>query len=104
VPAACRSATHALSLHDALPIFMWEHGEAVREMLPDLPVIAAEVGVNAFGWVVELPDDYTDPWHPNPLIGRVTREIDDRKARIRRSEEHTSALQSRENLVCRLLL
>jgi len=62
---------------------MWEYGEAVREMLPDLPVIAAEVGVNAFGWVVELPDDYTDPWHPNPLIGRVTREIDDRKARIR---------------------
>src|SRR5690606_41384812 len=28
----------------------------------------------------------------------------DRRVRLRRSEEHTSELQSRENLVCRLLL
>src|SRR5436309_7684608 len=31
-------------------------------------------------------------------------EIGDRGLRYRRSEEHTSELQSRENLVCRLLL
>src|SRR5436309_7604469 len=37
----------------------------------------------------------------NPLTGRSTqREIGD----LARSEEHTSELQSRENLVCRLLL
>src|SRR5690606_39329495 len=31
-------------------------------------------------------------------------DVDDALARIERSEEHTSELQSRENLVCRLLL
>src|SRR5690606_39633299 len=47
------------------------------------------------GWAV--PSAYFDRkkghWIPTP-DGRV----------IRRSEEHTSELQSRENLVCRLLL
>src|SRR5690606_41517369 len=38
--------------------------------------------------------------------GRVVRGIHGRAVRVRRrrSEEHTSELQSRENLVCRLLL
>src|SRR5436309_10729001 len=34
----------------------------------------------------------------------LAEEILDRVARLLRSEEHTSELQSRENLVCRLLL
>src|SRR5690606_7362138 len=37
------------------------------------------------------------------VFGDVTARITD-QLRLRRSEEHTSELQSRENLVCRLLL
>src|SRR5690606_40444531 len=36
--------------------------------------------------------------------GRCSASTAPRSARARRSEEHTSELQSRENLVCRLLL
>src|SRR5436309_6539658 len=34
----------------------------------------------------------------------VTEEVDGARHTVQRSEEHTSELQSRENLVCRLLL
>src|SRR5688500_19366358 len=37
-------------------------------------------------------------------VGRVTAHDDDHRSRARRSEEHTSELQSPCNLVCRLLL
>src|SRR5690606_40424692 len=37
---------------------------------------------------------------PNVITGGIT----DQNGEFRRSEEHTSELQSRENLVCRLLL
>src|SRR5690606_42050647 len=44
--------------------------------------------------------------YPNriPLSGAVVRRIADQVGRLDRSEEHTSELQSREKLVCRLLL
>src|SRR5690606_40882758 len=43
---------------------------------------------------------------PDALLPHIedTRRITSHVARKRRSEEHTSELQSRENLVCRLLL
>src|SRR6266700_6824640 len=41
---------------------------------------------------------------PTPRAGRVFRPASNRGAAGGRSEEHTSELQSRENLVCRLLL
>src|SRR5690606_40190783 len=45
---------------------------------------------------------------PPHQVLRLQRSLRDRRARLRRqhlrSEEHTSELQSRENLVCRLLL
>src|SRR5688572_32096003 len=37
-------------------------------------------------------------------VGRSARDPGARRARSRRSEEHTSELQSQSNLVCRLLL
>src|SRR3712207_8275931 len=76
---------YTLSLHDALPISYAEHflvpfEEALFEMGMEIEVLRShelyEAGV------------YTD----------VTREA------IERSEEHTSELQSRQYLVCRLLL
>src|SRR5688572_32024374 len=42
--------------------------------------------------------------HLQPACDRRRRHLDDGPALERRSEEHTSELQSQSNLVCRLLL
>src|SRR3712207_8687357 len=64
----------------------------------DLDVDAAQV-------VLPRPDDRE---HPLPVHRTSTRRYRDRppprQVRPRRSEEHTSELQSRQYLVCRLLL
>src|SRR5436309_9666649 len=55
----------------------------------------------------EFRDRYlSNPKDPNAFEGRaiVFEGPEDYHNRIDRSEEHTSELQSRENLVCRLLL
>src|SRR5690606_41771864 len=70
-----RAGSAALSLHDALPI----SGDA-RQLEPPGP--GRSRSVSSFPWV-EIEEYY----RPED-----------------RSEEHTSELQSRENLVCRLLL
>src|SRR5690606_41335681 len=75
---------YTLSLHDALPIF------SQGNILNNLAMIAREFGCvegeTAVSWL---------PFHHDMgLVGHV----------LQRSEEHTSELQSRENLVCRLLL
>src|SRR2546430_11206922 len=66
---------YTLSLHDALPIY------ALRPRPPDAAVVR-------------------DPDHPCARHRRWMQ----RAVRSRRSEEHTSELQSQSNLVCRLLL
>src|SRR5204862_7071064 len=67
--------TYTLSLHDALPI---------------------------------LIQPWLSPIHPTPLPSMVPFLLDwaraCKKGTIERSEEHTSELQSRRDLVCRLLL
>src|SRR3712207_7073951 len=66
---------YTLSLHDALPIFDFtEHIEPKK-------------------------------WVPKPLVKIYLKHMQARYVRdLRRSEEHTSELQSRQYLVCRLLL
>src|SRR5690606_39795615 len=103
-PAVCTHwptpELYTLSLHDALPI---SEGKRIRKALDSfqleeglrIDLIASEplvVDPVAFAfdedermYVVE------DRGYPDPAEGG-------------RSEEHTSELQSRENLVCRLLL
>src|SRR2546428_9621931 len=49
------------------------------------------------------------PWQPRDLLGELTQLFPERRAPAacesgERSEEHTSELQSRSDLVCRLLL
>src|SRR3712207_8455230 len=73
---------YALSLHDALPI--WH-----------LRLVAARDDVGVLGPAREEPLDAL------PLARGVERAED---RRLVRSEEHTSELQSRQYLVCRLLL
>src|SRR3712207_7812876 len=81
---------YTLSLHDALPIF-------------DLPHPAFEI-------LHPVPGDLAGgvpPVRDVPERGLGGRQVRDREQRLgldERSEEHTSELQSRQYLVCRLLL
>src|SRR3712207_8430705 len=74
---------YTLSLHDALPIF-----DAVNDLLKsfEVPVI----------FITAYPERFLTGERPEPafLIAKP----------FQRSEEHTSELQSRQYLVCRLLL
>src|SRR5436305_7812838 len=79
-PAA--ATFHTLSLHDALPIFLAEKAERLRR----LEILRA---------------DQHQVTRSQPVL--ETQEEIERDYR-RRSEEHTSELQSRPHLVCRLLL
>src|SRR5690606_41497034 len=75
---------YPLSLHDALPIFPGE----------PLPETTGEVGIDLGLTHFAVLSNGKKIASPKFL----------RRAERRRSEEHTSELQSRENLVCRLLL
>src|SRR5690606_40720901 len=86
------TAISTLSLHDALPIFArgLRQQRAIRQVMVFLqghgisPAYAARI-YRVYG------DEAVERVRANPY-------------RLARSEEHTSELQSRENLVCRLLL
>src|SRR3712207_8809057 len=79
---------YTLSLHDALPI---SPGPARARRSPSWPPRRA--------WRCPPPPPPCGR-APRPGAGRAPR----RGAPTRRSEEHTSELQSRQYLVCRLLL
>src|SRR5206468_5211520 len=99
--APATSHLYTLSLHDALPIF-----GGTRDRFAG-------------------PDDYRSDWHvsmrsgrtrffergrhPFQVLGRgnhvsISASRSHREGPLKRSEEHTSELQSRSDLVCRLLL
>src|SRR2546430_17174970 len=77
---------YTLSLHDALPILCIEVRIGRREHRTLLDVLKAE----NIRWIERRAQE-------------VVLELFSRRAR-KRSEEHTSELQSQSNLVCRLLL
>src|SRR5690606_40591789 len=85
--------TYPLPLHDALPI-------SARRCTPgtfgNRSAAAAERRTTRPG------QSGGSAW-PGPASWQPSR-FPDRLSSLRRSEEHTSELQSRENLVCRLLL
>src|SRR5690606_41284538 len=91
---------YPLSLHDALPIYTQFAKESEFEVwkLPDgSPAIEVPFEIQLGGVTVVGYIDVVWQW-PDGSIEPV-----DYKTGTR-SEEHTSELQSRENLVCRLLL
>src|SRR5690606_42027117 len=92
--AAAPTEIYTLSLHDALPISAaWILRSAgVRQAL-------AYVAPGAIVWAGLLATGI----HPT-IAGVVLGLITPVRSWFGRSEEHTSELQSRENLVCRLLL
>src|SRR5690606_41400850 len=87
------------SLHDALPISTGVIGrqypmEVLRPFLRALPGTALDATVEDVAVAMMTTDTVPKTAH---------RRVDGSEAVVR-SEEHTSELQSRENLVCRLLL
>src|SRR5690606_41591271 len=88
-PATCEIYT--LSLHDALPI---SRGTNFTVVNLTRRVNGGQQGMHAPHWGTA-----------GPCQGNLTEVLPDLLANMEyRSEEHTSELQSRENLVCRLLL
>src|SRR3712207_7147725 len=75
---------YTLSLHDALPI----SGEVIARVVPGDHLAGIEKA----------------PWVGLALEGKLHRVGPLHAAFLERSEEHTSELQSRQYLVCRLLL
>src|SRR3712207_8199814 len=81
---------YTLSLHDALPIFLHQAPVVQHPLLGRWDVLLVEEGAKGEDQVNELVNLRHEPHEPIP--------------RVQRSEEHTSELQSRQYLVCRLLL
>src|SRR5690606_40801618 len=90
-----------LSLHDALPIFRLSAMGDVAMMVPVLKAFSekfpnVKITLLTRGF-------FTPLFRELPNVEVFAAEVNGRHKGIR-SEEHTSELQSRENLVCRLLL
>src|SRR5690606_39716922 len=97
-------ATSSLSLHDALPILNTVAGPGNRAT-PSTPEGPASIDCQVSPRSSERNSPAGDPATSDPSA--TTRTWLARFSTVRlfpRSEEHTSELQSRENLVCRLLL
>src|SRR5690606_41807783 len=77
---------YTLSLHDALPISMVPHAGTDSDIWRDVVALGADLRKLAGVRGARVTADVALVWD------------------WERSEEHTSELQSRENLVCRLLL
>src|SRR5690606_41722333 len=93
----------ALSLHDALPICQKPLREAEHAKRFEQRFVAADLNGDGKLGKVEVAEKMPRlakgfAWMDDDRDGFLSR------AELRRSEEHTSELQSRENLVCRLLL
>src|SRR5690606_41951256 len=97
------TAIYPLSLHDALPIFQHSNTSTHYRRSPDGDRIfhrrVAEIRRFFLG---DHQDGCLCMKHPRMYL-RLLRTAEPGRL-VGRSEEHTSELQSRENLVCRLLL
>src|SRR5690606_39844299 len=96
--ATVTTEINTLSLHDALPIFPKAPELAVIVIpYPYVPEAVKECGENGVKAVIVISAGFRE-------TGREGLELELQLLDIVRSEEHTSELQSREKLVCRLLL
>src|SRR5439155_5137392 len=88
---------YTLSLHDALPIYVRSVGNH-----PELQSWLSKA--DALGESYQFDDLKDDFNFENSPLQVAVGKIRDGNALVSRSEEHTSELQSRGHLVCRLLL
>src|SRR5690606_40613542 len=102
--APSSSDTYSLSLHDALPILNYASAGAGSPHHLAMELLNAELDLG----MVHIPYKGAAPSLTDVAGGQVPIMMVDLAAGAGflqggRSEEHTSELQSRENLVCRLL-
>src|SRR5690606_40557765 len=93
------SVIYTLSLHDALPIFTFIQLLPIHssENIPTQQAICFRIGIGQY--IANVAKNI------GAAIGIIDQAVFHSVAEVNsRSEEHTSELQSRENLVCRLLL
>src|SRR5690606_41297036 len=83
---------YTLPLHDALPICQHQHGDVAAHLHRGIEGRLVVDHERGHGLLAQRGFD------------RIGDEVGVVAAALDRSEEHTSELQSRENLVCRLLL
>src|SRR5206468_7477606 len=98
------TALYTLSLHDALPIWAARSSLAERNPQPrrpssrsTSPKTSTNGSPNSVGGITRRNRSESQPAAENSSIVWAS-------AAQKRSEEHTSELQSRSDLVCRLLL
>src|SRR5690606_41838677 len=96
-------ASSTLSLHDALPISdqpePFQHAWFVRDYDMSGTCNFDETAVwSLWSWAATTPEDSRVEFYVRTAMTRAGLDT-----APQRSEEHTSELQSRENLVCRLL-
>src|SRR5690606_41225733 len=98
--ASATAALYTLSLHDALPIYGSTLRELRRLATPHMETLCGRVQ-ETVNLVVRTGAEvrFLSSVESSQIL-----HVGDRRGTILRSEEHTSELQSRENLVCRLLL
>src|SRR5207249_9991184 len=103
-PAAAPPAISTLSLHDALPILTEQYKRCTE--IVGVPLIVAPVPQKPIGGhdAQRLTEHTRDAGVHIETAARRKLEPGERRGRRWRSEEHTSELQSRFDLVCRLLL
>src|SRR5690606_39997495 len=95
---------YTLSLHDALPIYQWLRCCDKRTGFPNEKAAAdGPLRTDAGQRRRRLARHGRERRDPRRRVGgAVPEQVGRRAAEAERSEEHTSELQSRENLVCRL--
>src|SRR5690606_39592120 len=93
-----------LSLHDALPIFLLSIGSPIT--IPSLLFLKAIASRKISGWLFSytlcqlFPPSVVFNMYAGEAMPIITAVLSSNASISRRSEEHTSELQSRENLVC----
>src|SRR5699024_11222561 len=103
LPSALTPAPRTLSLHDALPIYAFEAQCFVISACSYQP---ADEVPDSFPYKQRTNWDWANGGSSivDPYGNYVVEPVYDQETLIVRSEEHTSELQSRFDLVCRLLL
>src|SRR5690606_40513224 len=94
-----RPCTSSLYLHDALPIFARARVE--NEVGTLRHRLRQAIGVTEADRLTDRQHRTAEEGSAKLIVGRLLEILE---VHHDRSEEHTSELQSRENLVCRLLL
>src|SRR5690606_41838449 len=91
--ALATTVTYTLSLHDALPIFSANGPSSTLSLPWRMRTLFAPAAASSCCDSIRVPS-----------LRSASAFCRQWRMRVSRSEEHTSELQSRENLVCRLLL